>query len=94
MERYYKTIRDSKTALKIKALIDKADEFDKQVAVLREKYGFSKTWTSSFYYRSLDIVEFTEEPDMANWKRMKDAHMAIIRALVAKIRRYCGTSPT
>ena len=74
MERYYKTIRDSKTGLKIKALIDKADEFDKQVAVLREKYGFSKTWTSSFYYRSLDIVEFTEEPDMANWKRMKDVH--------------------
>lgn len=27
MERYYKTIRDSKTGLKIKALIDKADEF-------------------------------------------------------------------
>ena len=74
MERYYKTIRDSKTGLKIKALLDKADEFDKQVAVLREKYGFGKTWTSSFYYRSLDIVEFTEEPDMANWKRMKDVH--------------------
>lgn len=33
MERYYKTIRDSKTGLKIKALLDKADEFDKQVAV-------------------------------------------------------------
>ena len=45
MERYYKTIRDSKTGLKIKALLDKADEFDKQVAVLREKYGFGKTWT-------------------------------------------------
>ena len=49
MERYYKTIRDSKTGLKIKALLDKADEFDKQVSVLREKYGFGKTWTSSFY---------------------------------------------
>lgn len=74
MERYYKTNRDSKTGLKIKALLDKADEFDKQVAVLRKKYGFGKTWTSSFYYRSLDIVEFTEEPDMSNWKRIKDVH--------------------
>lgn len=74
MERYYKTNRDSKTGLKIKALLDKADEFDKQVAVLCKKYGFGKIWTSSFYYRSLDIVEFTEEPDMANWKRIKDVH--------------------
>lgn len=72
MERYYKTIRSSKTGLKIKTLLDKADEFDKQVEVLRKKYGFGKTWTSSFYYRSLDIVEFKEEPDMANWKKMKD----------------------
>lgn len=64
MERYHKTIRDSETGLRIKALTDKADEFDRQAAVLREKYGFSKTRTSSFYYRSSDIVEFTEEPDM------------------------------
>lgn len=72
MERYYKTNRISDTGLKIKAILDSADEFDKQVKVLRRKYGFGKTWTSSFYYRSLDIVEFREEPDMANWKRIKD----------------------
>lgn len=72
MERYYKTSRSSETGLKIKALLDKADEFNKQVEVLRNKYGFGKTWTSSFYYRSLNIVEFQEEPDMANWKRIKD----------------------
>lgn len=72
MERYYKTIRSSKTGLKVKALLDKADEFDKKVEVLRKKYGFSRIWYSSFYYKSLDIVEFKEEPDMANWKKMKD----------------------
>ena len=72
MERYYKISRSSETGLKIKALLDKADEFNKQVEVLRKKYGFGKTWTSSFYYRSLDIVEFQEEPDMANWRRIKD----------------------
>lgn len=74
MEKYYKTNRCSETGLKIKALLDKADEFSKQVEVLRKKYGFGKTWTSSFYYRSLDIVEFIEEPDMTNWKRIKDVH--------------------
>lgn len=74
MERYYRTIRDSKTGLKIKALLDKAAEFDAQEEILRKKYGFGKVWTSSFYYRSLDIVEFQEEPDMTVWKRMKDVH--------------------
>lgn len=72
MERYYKTNRDSETGLMIKALLDRAAEFDKQVDNLREKYGFTKIWTSSFYYRSLDIVEFESEPDMSVWKKMKD----------------------
>lgn len=74
MERYYKTTKDSNTGLKIKALLDKAAEFDAQEAILRKKYGFGRTWSSSFYYRSLDIVEFQEEPDMTVWKRMKDVH--------------------
>lgn len=72
MERYYKTTTSSKTGQKIKTLLEKADEFDKQVEVLRKKYGFGKTWTSQFYYKSLDIVEFKEEPDMDNWKKIKD----------------------
>lgn len=72
MEKYYRTTRDSQTGMKMKALLDKAAEFDAQEEVLRKKYGFGKVWISSFYYRSLDIVEFKEEPDMADWKRMKD----------------------
>lgn len=72
MERYYKTSRSSETGLKVKALLDRADKFDEQVEVLRKKYGFGKIWTSSFYYKSLDIVEFTEEPDAVNWKRIRD----------------------
>ena len=74
MERYYKTKIDSETGSKIKALLDKAAEFDRQEEVLRKKYGFGKSWTSisSFYFRSLDIVEFKEEPDMTVWKRMKE----------------------
>jgi hypothetical protein len=72
MERYYKTKIDSETGSKIKALLDKATEFDMQKEVLRKKYGFGKSWTSSFYFRSLDIVEFKEEPDMTVWKRMKE----------------------
>ena len=74
MERYYKTKIDSETGSKIKALLDKAAEFDRQEEVLRKKYGFGKSWTSSFYFRSLDIVEFKEEPDMTVWKRMKEVH--------------------
>lgn len=74
MDRYYKTSRSSATGLEIQALLSKADEFNKQVEVLRKKYGFGKVWTSSFYYRGLDVVEFKEEPDMANWKKIKDVH--------------------
>lgn len=74
MERYYKTNRSSDTGLKIQALLSKANEFDKQVDILRKKYGFNKYWTNSFNYKSLDAVEFKEEPDMANWKKIKNVH--------------------
>lgn len=70
MERYYKTSRSSETGLKIKALLDKADRFDEQVEVLRKKYGFESIWRSNFYCKDLSAVEFKEEPDMANWKRI------------------------
>lgn len=72
MERYYKTNRDSNTGLKIKAILDRADKFDEQLKILREKYGFGKIWTLSCYYKSLDAVEFKEEPDMTVWKVVKD----------------------
>lgn len=72
MDRYYKTSRNSNTGMKIKALLDKVAEFNAKVEILRKKYGFGKTWSSSFYYRSLDIVEFQEEPDMTIWKRIKE----------------------
>ena len=70
MERYYKTGRSSETGLKIKAILDRADEFDKQVEVLRKKYGFGSIWRSNFYFKDLSAVEFKEEPDVANWKRI------------------------
>ena len=70
MEKYYKTSRSSETGLKVKAILDRADEFDKQVEVLRKKYGFGSIWRSNFYFKDLSAVEFKEEPDVANWKRI------------------------
>ena len=70
MERYYKTSRSSETGLKIKTLLDRADKFDEQVEVLRKKYGFGSIWRSNFYFKDLSAVEFKEEPDVANWKRI------------------------
>ena len=72
MDRYYKVSINSETGLKLKALIDKATEFDKKIDKLREKYGFKNYWHSSFYYKSLDVVELQEEPDMTVWKKEKD----------------------
>lgn len=37
MERYYKTNRDSETRLKFKAILDRADKFNKHVEKLRKK---------------------------------------------------------
>lgn len=71
MERYYKTNRDSNTGLKIKAILDRAGKFDEQLKILREKYGFGKIWTLSDYYKSVDAVEFKEEPDMTIWKKIE-----------------------
>lgn len=70
MERYNKTSRSSETGLKIKTLLDRADKFDEQVEVLRKKYGFGSIWRSNFYFKDLSAVEFKEEPDVANWKRI------------------------
>ena len=72
MDRYYKVSIDSETGSKLKVLLDKADAFQNQVEKLRQKYGFKNTWHSSFYYKSLDAVEFEEEPDMTVWKKVKD----------------------
>lgn len=74
MERYYKTNRDSETGLKLKAILDKADKFNKHVEKLRKKYGFTETWHSTFFYKDLSAVTFEKEPDMTIWKRMKDVH--------------------
>lgn len=71
MERYYKTSKKSETGLKIKAIFDRADEFDKQVDRLREKYGFKGVWKNEFYISSLSAVNFDEEPDMKIWKKVK-----------------------
>lgn len=71
MDRYYKVSVDSETGGKLKDLLNKADTFEKQLEKLRQKYGFKNTWHSSFYYKSLDVVEFEEEPDMTTWKKKK-----------------------
>lgn len=72
MNRYYKTNKDTETGLNIQALLDRADVFDKQVEILREKYGFTRVWASSFYFRNLSAVEFEGEPDMSIWKKVRD----------------------
>lgn len=71
MKRYYKTDRDSKTGLKIKAILDRASEFDAHVEILQEKYKFKKIWNLSYYFKNIDAVEFNEEPDMTVWKEVE-----------------------
>lgn len=74
MNKYYKTSRDSETGVKIKALVDRADEFDKQVENLRKKYGFTKTWVHISHYRNLSAVEFKSEPDMEVWEKVEGVY--------------------
>lgn len=74
MEKYYKTNRNSKTGLKLKAILDKVEEFDKQISELSKKYGFSEIAHSQYFLKSLDAVIFEENPDKTIWKKVKDVY--------------------
>lgn len=76
MKRYYKTKISSDTGLKIKSILDRADAFDERVEELRKKYNFGVTWGSTFYFKSVKAVHYENEPDMKDWKKIRELNNA------------------
>lgn len=73
MYKYYKTSRDSDTGRKISVLRARIADFDVKVEELRKKYGFQRVTLRGFFCKELFGVEFSEEPDMTVWKKVKNA---------------------
>jgi hypothetical protein len=71
MERYFKTSRQSETGKKLKQIFDKAENFDKKVEELKEKYGFKGIVYNIFFYKGISAVLLDEEVDKTIWRKVK-----------------------
>lgn len=61
---YYRTKKDSKTGLKLQAIVDKKNKAHKECVALSEKYGF-KSWRSGYWvaFGGISSVIFEHKPD-------------------------------
>lgn len=72
MKMYYKVRKDTKTGLKIKAVVERINEFDKTLDELRAKYGFREVWGDKTHVRVVKAVGFDQEPDMKLWSKARN----------------------